>query len=173
MGNCLPCFGKSKVEDPKDGVTASETQSLEDLSFSLRSSTEKYDREEEPKPTRRLEKLIISPTLIDEISTTQSEVADTVTLRANVLRGTEVLSRPKFIVEDLFTTSTCTMYEIESIKNEVADSNYVEIEPSQSDTTERERRSLVISRWIRRRLATYARKFVSSLSVDDPESWTQ
>ncbi|VDO16737.1 unnamed protein product [Rodentolepis nana] len=65
------------------------------------------------------------------------------------------------------------MYEIESIKNEVADSNYVEIEPSQSDTTERERRSLVISRWIRRRLATYARKFVSSLSVDDPESWTR
>nr|CUU98981.1 hypothetical transcript [Hymenolepis microstoma]CUU98982.1 hypothetical transcript [Hymenolepis microstoma] len=170
MGNCLSCCGRSKLEDPKVGIAELETGDVEEICFSLRSSIERYGPGEEPNPTRRLEKLITSPILIDE---TQSEVMETVIPRANVLKGTEILSQPKFIMDDLFTTSNCTMYEIESIKNEVVDSNYVEIETSDSKCEERERRDVVISRWIRRRLATYALKFVSSLSVDGPESWSR
>lgn len=179
MGNCCSFLRRSRSKEPEAEVIILKPQGQEEIDLNIQSSIERYGRDEEPKPIRRLEKLIISPALSDGVCTTQSVVTDAIIPQADIPQRTQILSQPKFIVEDLFTTSNCTMFGIDSIKSEVAGSGEragskcIGANNSESEYEERERRAVMHRRWIRRKLTSYARKFVSSLTVNDPDSWTK
>lgn len=178
MGNCWSCLRRVRFEEAEEVVL--NTERLEEGDYKSKLSEGSYGGDVGPKRTTRLERLIVGPVLNDETYSLSKEClpAVGVNLRRTSLKGTQILSRPNFIVEDLFTTTDCTMYGIDSIRSEVAESG-VRVESelksmdnSESRNSERERLNVVHRRWIRRRLMNYARYYLSSLTVNGPDSWT-